>query len=273
MKVIARRFLRDDLGAEIVQFVLAIPILVTILWSSWEVWQVMTLRAALRTTVAQVARYVTGYATPRSGAGGANPVRRDAICQGVEELIARSLSPHRGILGDAAYWEVTWYEVTDPEASDWDLSTEPRTDCLELLSALGENDQFGVKLDLAVPWQTVVFGLKGSTFSDFVLEMSDRAVGSAPGLPYCEVRAAGATRSSGPGGCDVEIWWSFDCSYWPDKVEVFMNGDLACTVHNPVIRQENSCLVRGVPLGANDYKIVAYGAGAPTDSSTTISCP
>ena len=58
------RFGRDELGTEVVQFVLILPIAVGLLWSGFEIWQLMDLRSTVRSTVAQAVRYVSAYAAP-----------------------------------------------------------------------------------------------------------------------------------------------------------------------------------------------------------------
>jgi len=210
--------MQNEQGAEIVQFALMAPILIGLVWGSFELWQIMSLRATLRTTTAQAARYITAYAAPPAEIE--SPLSPDQVCRGVEELIGRSLAAHRGILGDAISWEVSWYLFTDPQNPSWQNNAQQLPDCQTLVSFLRQAEcsqrQFGVRLHIAVPWQKVLFGIKGLRPESFSLEMSDTAVGDAPCMPDCAITALAAEASpAGPRGCTVYVYWNIESTYSP----------------------------------------------------------
>ena len=269
---IVRRFLCDDLGAELVQFALVLPILVALLWGSFEVWQIMGLRSAVRSTVAQAARFVTAYGAPPEEME--NPPPPADICWGIDQLIASSLSQHRGNLGDALSWSTTWYRIRDPTSSFWEINGErnyDEVDCLDLLSGFMCGGQFGVELRVTVPWQTVIFGLEGSSTTNFVLEMSDMAMGTAPCEPYCSMAAGGGVVGhGGPGGCVVEISWGFKCSYEPDRCEIFVDGHLVEERFNPVYVNWYRTTV---PVGRTTIRVDCYGGRRKCSDAVTVRCP
>jgi hypothetical protein len=262
------RFWRDDIAAELIQFALVAPILIGVLWSGFELWQIMTLRATVRTAVSQVARYVTAFGAPPGEIE--DPISPGEICWNVEQLVAYSFNQHRGILGDAVSWDLTWYRMNDPTNPAWDQNAVPVADCYQLLSELFCNDQFGVELHVSVPWRTVLFGLGGSSSTDFVLEFSDITVGSAPCQPYCDVTAYGHTLSSGSGGCVAQIGWRFECSYEPDLVEVWVKDEKKCQRSNPAY--DSTCNIT-LPVGVSQVKVIAFGGQRESSSSVTITCP
>jgi len=211
----ARRWLRDEMGAEVVELALVIPLLVGIVWTSFEFWQLMSLRAAVRTTTAQAARFVTAYAAPPDTLDDAMPA--DEACWRLQELVDRSLRFQRGNMGDALNWEIHFFKIIDPNNAHWEGNVQEVT-CSELFnraSGLQANDQFGVKLNVSVPWLEVLFGLTTTSTNQRTVSFSDTAVGSTPGMPYGDVRASGRTLSCGPSGGRVEVCWSFDASFVP----------------------------------------------------------
>ena len=267
MTAIFHRFWRDDFAAELIQFALVAPILIGVIWSGFELWQIMTLRATVRSAVSQVARYVTAYGAPPSEIE--EPIPPGEICWNIEELVGHWFSRHRGILGDAVTWDLTWYRMNDPTNPAWEQNAIPMLDCYHLLSELYCNEQFGVELHISVPWRTVLFGLGGTSSTDFLLEFSDTAVGSAPCQPYCDVTATGRVLSSGPGGCTAQIGWHFRCSYEPDFVEVWVKDEKKCQRSNPA--HDTTCNIT-LPVGVSQVTVRAFGGQRECAGWVTITC-
>jgi|YNPNPStandDraft_1061719.scaffolds.fasta_scaffold40515_3 hypothetical protein len=260
----------DQRGSQVIQIILAVPIVLGILWSSFEIWQIMSLKAAVRTTVAQAARYVTSFAElPDAIMDRPSTVE---IRQNVERLVSESLSRQRGNLGDALTWELTWYQVVDPTDPRWEGNVV-LLDALDPLAGLVCNDQFGLRLRVRVPWSTVILGLGGSSRSVSMLELEDTAVGGIPCFPYCEVKATARILSSGPGGCRIEVCWSFDCSYEPDRVEVWLDGVRVHQTNNPV-GQPCVRLSESVPSGRTvQIRVDAYGGRRKSSATVAVGCP
>jgi len=277
LRVNARRWLRDEMGAEVVELALVVPLLVGIVWSSFEFWQLMSLRAAVRTTTAQAARFVTAYAAPPDTIDDAMPV--DEACWRLQELVDRSLRFQRGNMGDALNWEIHFFKVIDPNNAHWDGNVQEVT-CSELFNRAGglqANDQFGVKLNVSVPWLEVLFGLTTTSTNQRTVSFSDTAVGATPGMPYGDVRASGRTLSCGPGGGRVEVCWSFDASFVPNLVEVY-RGDPETTapvyiVNNPSQYGGCSAGTITIPVGASTMTVIAYGGDRELIDSVVLTCP
>jgi len=203
MMVFFRRFARDDRGAELVQFAVALPILITLVWSSFEIYQLATLRAAVRTSASQIARYITAYGAAQPEIGYVPPA--GDICNNILDLTARSLDEYRGPLEDSLSWQVQFYLIADPNSSRW-VNNAIETDCLSLVSGMDCNDQFGIRLTVSVPWQSVIFGVSGNTISNWTLNMTETVVGASPCLPYCSMSLGGGVLSGGPEGCIACRW-------------------------------------------------------------------
>lgn len=272
-------FWRDELGAELIQFVLALPIVLGLVWTAFEAWQLMSVRAAVRTTTAQAARYVTAFGAPLEVQG--PPPNPGMICAGVRQLVTESLAQQRGNLGDNLDWTIRWYQVLDSSDSRWEgnvaLACIQSMDgigddcCAGLLSALVCNDQFAVELEVSVPWQTVVFGLDRSATTTSVLRIAERATGSAPCVPYCSIEVGGRTISGGDEGCIAEVCWGWQnkCTYEPDRCQVYVDDELVATVYNP--RYDN-CRRVEVPVGGASVEVICLGGRREASDSVTISC-
>ena len=145
------------------------------------------------------------------------------------------------------------------------------TDCMSLVSGMQCNDQFGIRLTTSVPWRTVIFGVGGNTTSDWTLNMTETAIGASPCLPYCSMYlGGGVVVPGGPEGCIAEVCWGFDCSYQPDRAEIYVDGVLVSETYNPVF---DNCYRTEVPVGLTEIKVTAYGGKRETTSSVTIRCP
>jgi hypothetical protein len=272
-------FWHDEFGAELIQFVLVLPIMLGLMWTTFEAWQLVTVRAAIRSTASQVTRYAAAYGAPQEGQGPSTDP--NMICDGVRQMVTASLAQHRGNLGDNLDWSLRWYWVLDPNSSQWDGNVElacvqTRSDsgddcCAAMFSSLPCNQQFAIELEVSVPWQTVVFGLDGSTKTDAVLSITERATGSAPCVPYCGIRAGGYTISGGEEGCIAEVCWGWEglCSYEPDRCEVYVGDNLVATAYNP--RYDN-CRRVEVPVGVTSVEVICYGGNRPASTSVSIAC-
>ncbi|MFH1086131.1 MAG: TadE/TadG family type IV pilus assembly protein [Chloroflexota bacterium] len=250
-----KRFLSDDRGAEVVQFALVIPLVVGIIWFSIEAWQLMSLRAALRSAVTQAARLVTAYAAPPDELD--EPLPPAAVCASLEELLVRSLGELRGPLGDAVRYDVRLYRIKDPDVSAWS-GNATELDCLSLMTLLQCNDQFAVELNARVPWQKILFGLGGVSRESFALNLSDVAMGTAPCMPFMNVENVTATvLASGPGGCRANVTWSINSSFVPNRIEVYVGSSLACEIFNP--ETVTFCAVALPPNRTSTVMVRAYG--------------
>lgn len=260
-----KAWFEDEAGAEIVQFVLALPILLGVVWTSFEAWQVISLREAVRATVAQAGRYVTAYGAPPEIADA--PPDPDTICWGVEQLVARSLAQQRGNLGDNLAWTLRWYKVLDPSSARWEGNLVEMS-CQELLSEFECNQQFALELEVSVPWQTVLFGLGRSVTTREVLRITDSVTGSAPCLPYFDLWVWG---SVAPDSCRARVCWGFDSSYAPNRCEIWVAGTLLETVYNPVDGQCHEPVY--LPPGGGSVDVVCYGGRRETSNNVDLDCP
>lgn len=232
------RFVRDQLGVETAEVVLVVPLLIGVVWSAMEVWQIMSLRSAVRTAVSQAARYVTAYAAPVPN----RPFDPDQIAWGVEDIIQDTLGRRHGIMGDALRWDIVWYRVTDPSTPDWEenIIGFPMAETIYFLNDLQCNDQFGLKLRVAVPWRTVLFGMKGTSDREYALRLYDTAVGAVPCTPevcvFDDFNPARDITVEDPvdGFCRVTIRWRFKfehpITYLPQHVWIMDDsGNLLVT--------------------------------------------
>ncbi len=266
------RFARDQWGVETAEVVLVVPLLVGVVWSALEIWQIMSLRSTVRNAVSQAARYVTAYASPAPD----RPYDPGQVAWGVEKIIEDTLSRSRGIMGDALQWDIVWYHVYDPSAPAWDenILGYPMGETIYFLSGLQCNDQFGLKLRVAAPWRTVLFGLKGTTDREWVLRLYDTAVGAVPCTPVgCEFDDFNPERDitvEDPidGYCRATIRWRFKWeapfTYLPQHVWIVDEYGELLDLTTGVWPQDavagaipgNQVTVR-VPDGTTDVTIVA----------------
>ncbi len=260
-----KRFWSDELGAELIQFVLVLPIMLGLVWTSMEGWQLMSLRAAVRSTTSQAARYVTAFANSDESRA---PMAPEDLCAGVQYLVTESLSRRSGNLGDHLAVTMRWYRFLDPTSPLWE-GNAIETSCLELLLGYECNDVFGLSIEVAVPWQTVIFGLTSTSTTTEMLRFSDTATGVAPCLPYCDVRVSGNVRSGGISGCRAETCWSLDSSYQPDSCEIFVNGALA---HRQAAPLEYQCFEVLLPPGPSSIEVRCYGGQREATGATTLNC-
>jgi Flp pilus assembly pilin Flp len=273
-----RRWLRDERGSEVVEFALVIPLVVGIVWTSFELWQLMSLRAAVRTTTAQAARFITAYAAPPDGI--ADTISGDEACWRLQELVETSLRYQRGNMGDALGYDIHFYKIDDPNNAQWDGNVT-EVNCGTLFNPLDPNglqcnDQFGIKLNVSVPWLSVVFGLTGSSAQRTSITFGDTAVGAAPCMPYGDVTSEVWGTSCGPGGGRVAIHWQVEASFQPDLIEIY-RGSPETTA--PIYTLTNPYGTEGtahdviVPTGTSTLTIIAYGGDREMRSSVVVTCP
>jgi len=253
-----RRFLRGEGGSELVQFVMVLPLLLALFWTSFEIWQLMSLRSALRTTAAQAARYVTAFALP-DGFYQRHTIPPVPVCEGMRGLVLDSLSGYRGILGDRlGEPEITLYWIRDPSNPAWEDNVEPGisfADCSEFLNGLKPDDpmddgegacdgrisyrQFGIKLQVEVPWLTVLFRLGGTVSQRFTLRLADTAVGAITCFPACcdeeLIVQVVALRDCTPDNCTVSVRWDLGkCDFVP-RMEFTQGTIKLLTLDNPQV--------------------------------------
>jgi len=229
-KAIRRRIsalVHNERGVETAQVILLVPLFLGLLWSTYEAWQIMSIKSAMRTAVSQAARYVTAYNYHKGPNSPDEIVSPDQIARGVVEVVDGTLRRQRGILGNAVEWTIEWYGIRDPVDSDWDnnhygpvsLEQSPY-----FFQALECNEQFAVRLIAAVDWRTILLGLPPQPEADYRLVMDEMAMGAVPCLPECRIIEPGSNEvSSGPGGCIVRPTWHFsfdvlDATYYPEYV-------------------------------------------------------
>lgn len=268
------RFLSDELGSELIQFVMVLPLLMALFWTSFEIWQLMSLRAALRTTAAQAARYVTAFALP-DGFYQQHRYPPIPVCEGVRNLVIDSLSGYRGILGDRlGEPEITLYWVRDPSEPLWEGNVEPGisfADCNVFLKGLKPDDladegdgacdgrisyrQFGITLRVEVPWIRVLFGLGSSSSTRFTLTLTDTAVGAITCFPSCcdeglRVRAFGL-RDCADNSCTVTVRWDLgECDFVP-RIQIRQGEIELLTIDNPEVPVGQADVFRvHAPVGA-----------------------
>lgn len=266
------RFSRDQWGVETAEVILAVPLVVGLVWSALEIWQIMSLRSAVRSAVSQAARYVTAYAVSTPN----RPYDPGQVAWGVEDIIQDTLSRRRGMMGDALQWDIVWYHVYDTSAPDWDenIIGYPMAETIYFLHGLQCNDQFGLKLRVAVPWRTVLFGLKGTTDREWVLRIHDTAVGAVPCTPEgCEFDDFNPARDVDvgepiDGQCQVRICWRFkwehSFTYLPQHVWIVDDHGELLTLTTGTWPQEavngvtpGNCVTVRIPEGRTDITIVA----------------
>ena len=272
-----KRLGQDELGTEVVQLVLILPIVIGLLWSSFEIWQLMDLRSAVHSTAAQATRYISAYAAPPDEVD--DPVLPEQIVWNIEQLIDNSLGGRRGILGSGLDWEINWYWIVDPERAVWDGNVIEVEDGVAFVQGLEctnyvANEQFGIELLVSVPWRTILFGLGRRSETDYVLNLREVAMGSVPCAPYCNLHAGIQGMSVEEDECTVTIGWSFDCSYIPNEVQVWLGGEgsgvLVCRTFMPIA--EPRCNVT-VPRGSSTLQVIAFGGAHRMTANVPVVCP
>ncbi len=261
-----KRFWRDELGAELIQFILVLPIMLGVVWTAMEAWQLMTLRAAVRSTTAQAARYMTAFG---ASAESRAPMAPENLCANVEYLVAESLSRQSGNLGDHLAVTMRWYRFLDPTNPLWE-GNAIATSCMELLLGYECNDVFAVTIKVAVPWQSVVFGIDYSATTTEMLRFSDTATGVAPCLPHCNVRVSGNVISAGIHGCRARVCWSLDSSYRPDYCGIFVDDVLVHRQDAPLLNQCFEPVT--LPPGASSIEVRCYGGEREATGAITLNC-
>jgi hypothetical protein len=228
-----QRWHGDERGAELVEFAMLLPILVGLFWIIFEARQLSSLRDDLRTATAQAARFVTAYIVPPADevyfprlpyVPGTEP-RTLEIRNRAEQIIRESLASKRGILGDVLIVRIDWYEILDPQIPDWRGNSIPLGSA-DPLANLGPNDHFAMRVQVDVPWRTILFGVGGSTQSDYNLTLVDTTVGATPDQPFCEFDISADAGGGSGGDCPLTICWDIDCSYQPRALAVYLNGEL-----------------------------------------------
>jgi hypothetical protein len=245
-----RRWYGDERGAELVQFAMLLPILVGIFLIFSEARRLTSLRDDLRAATAQAARFVTAYIVPPLDEvyEPSVPYRPTTleIRDKAEQIIRESLASKRGILGDALTVRIDWYEILDPTIPDW-RGNSILLDPVDPLAGLEANDQFAMRVQVDVPWRTVLFGLGRPTQSDYNLTLVDTTVGATPDQPFCEFEITVAVDQGGSGDCAMHICWTIDCSYQPRTLVVWLNGERYRTIQDPV----SDCITVDIDRGGS----------------------
>ncbi|MBN1399959.1 MAG: pilus assembly protein [Anaerolineae bacterium] len=301
-----KRFLQDERGAEVIQFALVLPLFVGIVWFSTDVWQLMTLRAAVRSTATQAARYISEYAAPPEEVILENPeiVTPQRLCDGVAEIIATGLGRQRGNMGDNLQASVGLHKVANP------MDSSNAADNVELLCGSnldpdrGEfypympladwhqccslnpgltlecNDQFVLVLHVEVPWRTLLLGLDRASTEDRAIVFDEVAMGTAPCQPFLRIEGVSAgvpPGGGGPGGCVVRVSWNIESSMVPDRVEIWAGNrsspyDME-TLYAPQTVTVNEATLR-IPFGsAPTIYVRAYAGAREEQGSQQVSCP
>jgi len=265
-----RALLSDDLGAELIEFALAIPILLGVVLAGIQFWEIMSLRAATRTATAQIARYIVAYGARARQEDPAPYTPRPAedVCLGMQFILDRALAQYRArMAGAVSPPMLTWYLFADPANPAWGGNATPvLLSCEDFLAGLKCNQQFGVQVDVAVDWTVVFFGLKGSSSETRSFVMTERAVGAGPCAPYCKFKECRANKASeGPDGCEVDVEWVLDCSYLPSYLKVVV-GDKEYIVPGPQLKRIRRITVEIPPDESTHIEVLAYTNNRVVDS-------
>ena len=215
---------RQERGAEAVQLALLIPIVVGVILTAWNTFQLVSLRSKMRSTASQMAQYITAYAVP--------PVEeiepRPDLCVGLEALVYGNFVHAKTNVGDPIVPRVMLYVINDPMSPEF-LGNRTPVDCWTLDDRLQANQQFAVEMVAEVNWlwlgrdTSVFWGWAEDVFS---LTLTERAFGVAPGEAYFELRdPTYAMMGEGPGGCRADVYWVRDSSFLPDRYEIYLNND------------------------------------------------
>lgn len=275
--------MRDERGSEIVQLALVLPILVGILWSAFEIRQIITLRTRVRDTAAQVARYVSGFGAQLDPDKYTGALQAQQIYDNINLLVSNALSVSYGTVeGHDLAWELTWYRINDPFDADWeDNHTEIDNDpasvlafiaslaCDRIPSTPDNNAQFAVQLSISVPWRTVLLGLGGTSTRDFTLNLRELAMGAVPCQPYLILTVTADPPEPGPGGCDVVVHWKYEGSYTIESIEILGGGERLARIFNPLNPGQQSVFV---PAGTDTLTIWAISGDHLIERQVSVNC-
>ena len=173
-------------------------------------------------------------------------------------------------------WGVTWYKIGYGESiatdSSW-LGDVVGVSCYDLVPDLQCGDQFGVKLDVAVRWQTVLFGLGSYSETDpgdpsSYLRLSDVAVGAVHCQPHCDVDVYPNMSPAGPGRCNVAITFLSDCTYDP-RIRILVGT--VVKLDKPLSAVDQPAII-DAPEGSTLIIEVYYGDYVER-TIATVSCP
>jgi len=266
------RWYGDERGAELVQFAMLLPILVGLFLIISEARQLTTLRDDLRAATAQAARFVTAYVVPPQFDeiyAPKIPYRPTTleIRDKAEQIVRQSLANKHGNLGDALTVRIDWFRIIDPSIPDWRGNSE-LLNSVDPLASLLPNDHFAMRVQVDVPWLTILLGLGAPKQSRFNLTLVDTTVGAVPDQPFCAFSIAVAVDGGGGGDCTMHICWTIDCSYLPRTLSIYLNGERHTTIHNPVsdcmnveIDPGGSVAVDAVIDEGTRYEKIRHGSG------------
>ena len=155
--------LKDKRGSyELLQFALILPIFVVILYGSFELMKLISIRQTLDAGTYQAARYLSVYHTSYAHPERVNPRSGDDTLR-AERLIWESLQNNAYLTGDPAvrlsvrYFNALGQEIRSPA----ELS------CSDMESALDRQETngliFTVRTELLLPWRASVLGVSLGT--------------------------------------------------------------------------------------------------------------
>jgi len=158
-----RALLKDKRGSyELLQFALILPIFVVILYGSFELMKLVSIRQSLDAGTYQAARYLSVYHTSYAHPERVKPRTGDDTLRAVR-LIWESLQNNSYLAEDPAVrLSVHYYNALGQEiGSPADLS------CSDMESALEDQEQngliFTVRTELTLPWKASVLGISLGT--------------------------------------------------------------------------------------------------------------
>ena len=260
-----KRLARDESGAELIEFGLVLPILLGLLWTFFQAYQLVSLKGAVHAAVAQAARYVTTYGALAASRDELRNLRdpnlvlpdppgAQQIKDNVDQIIANALGRFPGVVVEP----LAWYLVTNRLDPSWEGNTELIADPVAWLDSLRCEDpypQFALRLTVRIPWRWVIFGYSAEPPPETgqILDVVEYAQGTITCFPRCN---CSMLRASVEDCSTMYIEWQFDrCSYRPNIITIEIGGQCWDVV---TIDQLEGNVTIGVPRGSYDYRVTAW---------------
>jgi hypothetical protein len=258
LRTLGSRLKYDELGSELVEFVLVLPILVGVLYTSFQIWQVVSLKTALRNTTTQAVRYVSAFAKLPDRLQDPLPPTPEEVEHNVNLMVETAMGPYlsKGLI--TALPQLSWFRFADPNNPAWNGNAVPATP-LDVVGNSHCADQFALQAKVVVPWRTVFFGFPQGKQSGFTMNMTETAVGALSCAPDCQVQVQQGV------GCSV--CWNFtDCSFRIDAVEIWVGGTRICT--RPAGTTGCSC---ALPPGTTQVRVRFISGGHFIEKTVPVS--
>jgi Flp pilus assembly protein TadG len=253
IKAFGKRLRSDERGSELVEFVLVLPILAGVLYTSFQIWQIVSLKTALRHTTAQAVRYVSAFAKLPDRLQDPLPPTPAEIEQSVNLMIETAMGPYQSKGLIAGTPQLAWFRFADPNNPAWNGNAVPAIP-LDVLSNSQCADQFALQVKVVVPWRTVFFGFPQGKQSGFTMNMTETSVGALACAPDCQVQLGNVGT-----GCAANICWNFtDCSFMLDAVEVWVGGTRCNVRANP---GKSGCIPCQLPPGTTQVRVRFVSGG------------